>query len=166
MTPGTDCPDETSLSDLLVGALAEHRKAQVLAHVEGCAGAPRAALAHCQRALALDERAQGADAPDVAQDLACLAETHLALGTPEQAVPLLERARRLHARAPRDPLDEAWASFLLARALWEQRSAEAPTRATALAEQARVQLDGLGLRARVELRHVLAWQQRPGISLK
>jgi tetratricopeptide (TPR) repeat protein len=133
-----------------------------LAQLELSTGAPRAALAHCQRALTLDERAQGADAPDVALDLACLAETHLALGTPEQAVPLLERARRLHASAPRDPLDEAWASFLLAQALWEQRSAPDPKRATALAEQARVQLDGLGLRARVELRKVLAWQNRHG----
>ncbi len=39
-----DCPDETSLSDFLVGALPEPRKAQVLAHVEGCTA--------CQRVLA------------------------------------------------------------------------------------------------------------------
>jgi tetratricopeptide (TPR) repeat protein len=128
-----------------------------LAQLELSTGAPRAALAHCQRALEIDEKAQGADAPDVALDLACLAEMHLALGTPEQAVPLLERARQLHENAPRDPLDEAWATFLLAQALWEQRSTPDPTRSTALAEQARAQLDGLGLRARVELRKVLAW---------
>jgi tetratricopeptide (TPR) repeat protein len=149
-------PDSATLSTAL----------RPLAKLELSTGAPRAALAHCQRALALDERAQGTDAPDVAQDLACLAETQLALGAPERAVPLLERARRLHASAPRDPLDEAWASFLLARALWEQRSAPEPTRATALVEQARVQLDGLGLRARVELRQVLAWRQRQDVPGK
>jgi tetratricopeptide (TPR) repeat protein len=131
-----------------------------LAQLELSTGAPHAALTHCQRALSLDERAQGPDSPDVAVDLTCLAETHLALGAPEQAVPLLERARRLHASAPRDPLDEAWASFLLARALSEQRAAPDASRAAALAEQARGQLDGLGLRARVELRKVLTWQQR------
>jgi tetratricopeptide (TPR) repeat protein len=131
-----------------------------LAQLELSTGAPPAALAHCQRALRLDERAQGADSPDVAVDLACLAEAHLAMGAPEQAVPLLERARRLHESVPRDPLDEAWASFLLARALSEQRSAPDIARAIALAEQARVQLEGLGLRARVELHKVLAWQAR------
>jgi len=131
-----------------------------LAQLELRTGAPRTALAHCQRALALDERARGADSPDVALDLACLAEAHLALGDPEQAVPLLERARGLHLRSPRDPLEEAWASFLLAQALWEQRSGTDRKRATVLAEEARVQLDGLGLRSQVELQKVQAWQRR------
>ncbi|WP_224247829.1 serine/threonine-protein kinase [Hyalangium gracile] len=131
-----------------------------LARVELASGAPRKALEHCQRALALDERVQGAEAPDVALDLACLAEGHLALGAPAQAVPLLERARRLHRIAPRDPLDEAWATFLLARALGEQRSAAERARAVALAEEARTRMEGLGIRARVELRQVMAWRQR------
>jgi serine/threonine protein kinase/tetratricopeptide (TPR) repeat protein len=131
-----------------------------LALLELSTGAPRTAISHCQRALALDERSQGAVSPDVALDLACLAEAHLALGAPEQAVPLLERARRLHVSAPRDPLDEAWASFLLARALSEQRSGADPARAASLADEARAQLDGLGLRARVELQKVQAWQRR------
>ncbi|HYI02380.1 tetratricopeptide repeat protein, partial [Hyalangium sp.] len=131
-----------------------------LGRLELATGAPRKALEHCQRALALDERVQGVEAPDVALDLACLAEGHLALGTPEQAAPLLERARRLHASAPRDPLDEAWAAFLLARALGEQRASLDPARAAALAEEARGSMEALGLRARVELRQVMAWQRR------
>ncbi|WP_422724030.1 tetratricopeptide repeat protein [Hyalangium rubrum] len=130
--------------------------------LELAAAAPRKALELCQRALEVDERVQGGEAPDAALDLACLAEAHLALRAPEQAAPLLERARKLHVSAPRDPLDEAWACFLLARALGEQRSAPDPTRATALAEEARTQLEGLGLRARVELRQVQAWQRRGG----
>ena len=75
-------------------------------------------------------------------------------------MPLLERARQVHARAPRDPLDEAWASFLLARALGEQDPASELSRAAALAEEARVQLTRLGTRARLELREVTDWQQR------
>jgi tetratricopeptide (TPR) repeat protein len=120
----------------------------------------RQSLEYCQRALAVDERVQGGEAPDVALDLACLAEAHLALGAPEQAVPLLERARKLHASAPRDPLDEAWAHFLLARALGEQRASPDRARAAGLAEEARKRMEGLGSRARVELRQVLAWQRR------
>jgi eukaryotic-like serine/threonine-protein kinase len=131
-----------------------------LARLELATGAPRKALEHCQRALALDERVQGVEAPDVALDLTCLAEGHLALGAPEQAVPLLERARRLHTSAPRDPLDEAWAAFLLARALGEQRSSSERARAAALAEEARGRMEGLGIRARVELKQVMAWQRR------
>jgi eukaryotic-like serine/threonine-protein kinase len=133
---------------------------RTLAQLELATSAPRKALEHCQRALTVDEQAQGADSPDVALDLACLAEAHLVLGAPEKAVPLLERAREVHARAPRDPRDEAWASFLLARARGGQRSAPDRERAGALAEEARVRLERLGLRARQELREVVAWQRR------
>jgi tetratricopeptide (TPR) repeat protein len=131
-----------------------------LARLALATGEARQSLEHCQRALSLDERVQGKEAPDVALDLACLADGHLALGAPEQAVPLLERARKLHASAPRDPLDEAWAAFLLARALGEQRTAPDRARAAELAEEARRKMEGLGPRARVELRQVLAWQRR------
>ncbi|HEX5747725.1 MAG TPA: tetratricopeptide repeat protein [Archangium sp.] len=131
-----------------------------LARLELEAGAPRKALAYCQRALGNDEKAQGSETPDVAMDLACVAEAHLALGDAERAVPLLERARRLNARAPRDPLDEAWVSFLLARALGEREPAVELARAAALAEEARAQMTALGTRARVELREVTAWQER------
>ncbi|MCY1079793.1 serine/threonine-protein kinase [Archangium lansingense] len=131
-----------------------------LARLELTAGAPRKALAYCQRALKSDEQAQGAETPDIAFDLACIAEAHLALGDPTRAVPLLERARKVHARAPRDPLDEAWASFMLARALGEQEPAVELSRAVVLAEEARVQLTGLGTRARLELREVTDWQER------
>ncbi len=121
--------------------------------VELRAGAPRTALAGCQHALVLDERAQGAEAPDVALDLACLGEAWLALGQPAQALPLLERALGIHERAPGDTLDAAWVRFLLARAL------EAPApRARALLDEAQGLLEGLGLRAREELRALRAWR--------
>jgi tetratricopeptide (TPR) repeat protein/tRNA A-37 threonylcarbamoyl transferase component Bud32 len=147
---GAGGPDGSSITHAL----------RPLGRLELATGAPRKALEHCQRALALDERVQGVEAPDVALDLACLAEGHLALGAPEQAAPVLERARRLHASAPRDPLDEAWAAFLLARALGEQRASPELARAAALAEEARGRMEALGLRARVELRQVMAWQRR------
>ncbi|AKJ02528.1 serine/threonine protein kinase [Archangium gephyra] len=131
-----------------------------LARLELSAGAPQKALAYCKRALGNDERAQGTETPDVAMDLACVAEAHLALGDPEQAVPLLERARLLNAKAPRDPLDEAWVSFLLARALGEREPAVELARAAALAEEARVRMTALGTRARLELKEVTAWQER------
>ncbi|MDC0713501.1 serine/threonine-protein kinase [Stigmatella sp. ncwal1] len=125
-------------------------------------GAYRKAIEYCERALEVDERVQGGEAPDVALDLTCLAEVHLARGNPAQATPLLERAQQLHAHAPRDPLDEAWTSFLLARALLAQRGGLARARATALAGEARTRMEGLGLRAREKLRQVVAWQRRAG----
>ena len=131
-----------------------------LARLELDTGAPQVALAHCQRALRLDEKTQGTETPDAALDLACLAQAHLALGAPEHALPLLERAYAVHARAPRDPLDQAWASFLLARALAEQRSHPDRARAALLAREARSLMEGLGSRARLELREVTAWQSR------
>nr|WP_306818537.1 serine/threonine-protein kinase [Archangium lipolyticum] len=130
-----------------------------LARLELATGSPGKALEACARALEVDERVLGAEAPDVALDLACLAEVHLARGTPEQAVPLLERARLLHGSAPKEPLDAAWASFLLARALTEQRGSPDSARATALAEEAQTRMEGLGLRARVKLRQVVAWRR-------
>jgi hypothetical protein len=123
-------------------------------------GTPRAALARCQRALELDERAQGQESPDVALDLACLGEAHLGLRAPEQAVAVLERARRIHAQAPGDKLDAARVSFLLARALWEHGSPEERSRAAPLLEEARGWLEALGTRARVEQRELAAWRAR------
>ncbi|WP_224372375.1 serine/threonine-protein kinase [Hyalangium versicolor] len=131
-----------------------------LAQLELATGAPRKALDDCERALKLDERVQGAEAADIALDLACIAQVHLARGAPELATPLLERAQRLHATAPRDPLDEAWASFLLARALTERHPAADRARAAELAEQAQTRMESLGLRARTELREVQAWRRK------
>ncbi|SEL87662.1 Serine/threonine protein kinase [Stigmatella aurantiaca] len=131
-----------------------------LAELERGQGAFHRALEHCARALEVDERVQGREAPDVALDLACLAEVHLAQGESARALPLLERALTLHTRAPKDPLEEGWASFLLARALWAQRGEAERARARALAEAARSQMEGLGLRARERARQVVAWQRQ------
>ncbi|MBU8895126.1 protein kinase [Corallococcus sp. H22C18031201] len=49
------CPDETTLSDFLVGALSEERRASVLTHVEGCPS--------CQRALAAAEDSPRLEVP-------------------------------------------------------------------------------------------------------
>ena len=119
-----------------------------------------AALVRCQRALELDTNAQGAESPDVALDLACLGEAHLGLGTAAQAVTLLERARDIHARAPGDKLDVARASFLLGQALWRHDPSGARGRASRLLEEARLGLESLGTRARVELREVTEWRTR------
>lgn len=160
-----ECPDETTLSDFLAGWLSEERRARVLAHVEGC---PR-----CERALAEDEdfmttvnardAASRASAPLLAPGATLsryVAEAHLGLHAPEQAAPLLERARQVYARTPGDPLDQAWATFLLARALGERRPNPDRTRAAALAEEARAQMNRLGLGARVELQKLTDWQAR------
>jgi serine/threonine protein kinase len=136
-----------------------------LARVDLAVGAWKAALTRCQRVLKLDEETQGVESPDTALDLACLAEAHLGLGAPALAVPLLERARRIDAKAQLDRRDAARVSFLLARTLWEQRSAEARSRALALASEARDELEALGLRARTELREVMAWQTRHTIAV-
>ncbi|MFP2961352.1 tetratricopeptide repeat protein [Myxococcus sp. 1LA] len=131
-----------------------------LARVDLETGAFRAALTRCQRALALDEAAQGEDSPDVALDLACLGEAHLGLRTPEQAVPLLERARRIHARVWLDRKEAARVSFLLARALWERPTADGREQATALVLEAKTWLEAQGLRARREHEALVAWQAR------
>jgi tetratricopeptide (TPR) repeat protein len=136
-----------------------------LARVDLATGAWRAALAHCQRILKLDEKTQGAESPDVALDLACLGEAHLGLDAPEQAVPLLERARHIHTKAQLDRRDAARISFLLARALWERRSPDERARAMSLAREARDWLEAQGLRARHELREVTAWQARHPTSV-
>ncbi|WP_141589765.1 tetratricopeptide repeat protein [Myxococcus sp. AB056] len=131
-----------------------------LARVDLETGAFRAALTRCQRALALDEAAQGDDSPDVALDLACLGEAHLSLRAPEQAVPLLERARRIHARVWLDRKEAARVSFLLARALWERPTPEGREQATALVREAKAWLEAQGLRARREHDELEAWQAR------
>ncbi|WP_164017187.1 tetratricopeptide repeat protein [Pyxidicoccus trucidator] len=136
-----------------------------LGRVDMATGAWKAALAHCQRTLKLDEQTQGAESPDAALDLACLGEAHLGLGAPEQAVPLLERARRIDAKARLDRRDAARVSFLLAQALWERRAPEERARAMALAAEARGWLEAQGIRARSELREVMAWQSRHPTSV-
>lgn len=133
-----------------------------LGELELAEGAPRKALEDCQRALEVDEGDQGTEGPDAALDLACMAQARLALGAPTQAVPLLERARELHGRFPKDPLDEAWASFLLARALGEQHPPVDSARVTTLVGEARGRLEALGSRASEELRELQAWQRERG----
>ncbi|MFP2933189.1 protein kinase domain-containing protein, partial [Pyxidicoccus sp. 3LG] len=53
----TECPGETTLSDLLAGLLPEEQRARVLAHVERCA--------YCQRVLAAGDSTRPEEAPPV-----------------------------------------------------------------------------------------------------
>ncbi|WPB81553.1 serine/threonine-protein kinase [Archangium violaceum] len=134
---------------------------RVLAEVELASLNPKLALEYCQKAQALDEAAQGPAAPDVALGLICQAEVLLTSGEPRRAVPLIERARDIHRQAPRDRSDSAWATFMLARALAEQKPPEAG-RANALAQEARVELEALGARGHRKLKAVSDWQRRRG----
>ena len=59
MPPPTPCPDETTLSDLLVGVLPEETRARVVAHVEGCDA--------CQRQVALGA-SSGPGLPEAGED--------------------------------------------------------------------------------------------------
>ncbi len=131
-----------------------------LARVDLETRAHRAALGRCQRTLALDEAALGEDSPDVALDLACLGEAYLGLRAPEQAMPLLDRARRIHARVWLDRKEAARVSFLLARALWERPEQQAREKAHALVGEAETWLESLGPRARRELEELAAWRAR------
>ncbi|MCE9673406.1 serine/threonine-protein kinase [Myxococcus stipitatus] len=127
-------------------------------------GHPREAMEHCRRALAVDEKDPAQQQLlDVALELTCIAEAHLALKEPDQALPLLERAWDIHTRhPPLDPLDAGRGAFLLARALAERHPAPDLDleRSARLMSEARARLGRLGVRAAPELRNLEARQQR------
>jgi eukaryotic-like serine/threonine-protein kinase len=126
--------------------------------------APKQSLEYCERALKVIEKADGPDSMLGASALTCAGKAHLALGAADKAVPLLERARSIQTRwgKPREPATAASTAFLLARALLEQRSAPDRARALAMAEEARMLLESVGIRGRLELQEVLAWLRREG----
>ncbi len=126
------------------------------------AGAPREALALCQRSRELNESVQGPDSMDVGRDVLCLAEAHLALGEPEKALPLAERARERLGSSSGERWDTGRATFVLARVLLALKPPDR-ARATAMAGEAQTRFETLGLRARRELEHVVAWRQREGL---
>jgi len=120
------------------------------------------ALGYCERALKVVEKVGGAEGPDGGNALACLGKTRLAMGSAAEAIPLLERAWKIHTRGgeSRDPLVPAEIAFHWARALVETRSAADRARALTLAEEARTRLETLGVRGQPELQKVLAWQRQ------
>ena len=132
----------------------------VLAAATRALGAPREALALCQRGREHNEVAQGPDGIDVMRFLTCLAETHLALGEPEKALPLIERARARFAPVGNERWAAAEATFIQAQVLLALKER---TRAAELAEDARARFESLGVRARLELEQVVAWQKREGL---
>ncbi|WP_164014101.1 serine/threonine-protein kinase [Pyxidicoccus trucidator] len=126
-------------------------------------GAPRQALARCQRALEMHARVEGVGSMAAARDEGCMAEAWLLLGEPEKALPLVERARARLGTNSFEGMETAWHTFVLARTL---RALNPPDRArvAALAEEARSRFKALGLMARPELERVVAWQRHEGLQ--
>ncbi|RKH44751.1 tetratricopeptide repeat protein [Corallococcus sicarius] len=131
-----------------------------LADVAMTEGNAREALGHCKHALMIDERRSSPQSQMIGADCSCIGEALLALKAPEEAEPLLERARQILQQTNGEPLVAAKTSFLLARALSEKRTNPDPVRAVALAEEARVKLAAMGVKAQKQLAQVLAWQRR------
>ncbi|WP_366934456.1 tetratricopeptide repeat protein [Corallococcus exiguus] len=131
-----------------------------LADVAMAEGNAREALGHCRHALMLDERRLSPQSLMIAADCSCIGEALLAQKAPEEAEPLLERAHQIQQQLTGEAMLAGWTSFLLARALSEKHPNPDPVRAAALAEEARVKLSGLGVKARKNLEQVLAWQRR------
>ncbi len=117
-------------------------------------GDAAAAEANFRRSLAILERLPG---PESSQALNGLARALLGQGRAAEAVPLLERATRIQAGQPRDPLDLARSRFHLARALWIRGQGGDRSRARLLAREAAELFGRLGDRARLEREEVEAW---------
>ncbi|MCY1073040.1 serine/threonine-protein kinase [Archangium lansingense] len=126
--------------------------------------APKEALEYCERARKLTEKADGLESENGASALTCTGEAYLALGAADKAVPLLERAWYILTQRgrPGDPLVASKTAFVLARALLETRTSPDRARALAMAEEARTRLESVGVRGRMGLQKVLAWQRREG----
>jgi eukaryotic-like serine/threonine-protein kinase len=113
------------------------------------------ALTHFQRALAIWEQALGPHHSDVAYPLVGLAEVALAKHDPEDARAHAERAVAVREAGETSPELLAEARFVLAQALWSDRSQRA--RAHTLAEQARDAYTELGEGEAEHLAEVQTW---------
>ena len=105
-----------------------------------------------ERALAIWEASLGPDHADVAYALVPLAQVALAQGRPAEARRLAERALALRESGSLEG-DLAEARFVLARAI----VGEDPTRAFALAEQARATCRAGGVTEAQALAEIEAW---------
>jgi tetratricopeptide (TPR) repeat protein len=119
-------------------------------------GDAAAAETYFRRSLAVFDRLRLAG-PGSAQVLTSLAQALLSQGRAAEAVPLLERAARLHADQPQDPLFLAQSRFHLARALWMRGHGGDRTRARHLARDAAESFSRLGDRARRDRQEAEAW---------
>jgi tetratricopeptide (TPR) repeat protein len=161
--------DLTAASDLLARAearrtdpdVAPDQRAElheVLGLLHTATGEHAAARADFTTALALGEQSLGPDHPVVAHHLVRLAGAWLAVGAPQTALPLLERALAISAVRPPAPRTRARLRFYLARALVDTDGDL--SRALAAANEAR---DGLGdPGAGDELAEVDAWLAEHG----
>lgn len=119
-------------------------------------GDAAAAEAYFRRSLAIFERLR-LEGHDSAQVLTSLGRALLGQGRAAEAVPLLERAARVLADEPRDPLYLAQSRFHLARALWIRGQGGDRSRARHLAREAAELFRQLGDRTRSEREEADAW---------
>ncbi len=119
------------------------------------------ALTTCQRGLAIAGKSLGPQHPMVGHQLHCIAEAHLGLGRPAEAIAPLTRALALFEAKAIDPNHVAVVMFLLARARWQ--TGQQGTAALALAERARTLLSQTQESSPVDLDQIEAWiaERRP-----
>jgi tetratricopeptide (TPR) repeat protein len=113
---------------------------------------------HFTRAIALRERAMGADDSEVGRAWAGIAELELARGHHHEAVAAATRAHDITSATQRG-LGRAESTFLLARALMSGGNADERARARTLAEQARLDVVAAGPSWSARAEVITQWQQ-------
>jgi tetratricopeptide (TPR) repeat protein len=145
-----------ALSNRPDAALAEYRRALAIAIArdgEGSADAAdmhlavgemlsrkgnnQEALAEMRRALAVQERVLGAEHPRLSMTLRGIADCLRELGQVSEALPLAERALRIHLAHEGDPSEGAAIRFSLAQVLWGRDRARARSLAVEAQKSAR-----------------------------
>ncbi|HEY3571423.1 MAG TPA: serine/threonine-protein kinase [Thermoanaerobaculia bacterium] len=123
-------------------------------------GKPGEALESYRKALAVLEKAAGADNPNLGYPLSEMARVLPMLGRAAEAIAPAERAVALFGKGQGDPHDLNEARFFLASALWDGGGDRA--RAAQLARQARAGLQTVG--ARDDQQEVEAWMRKRGLT--
>ncbi len=111
------------------------------------------------RALAIYEVKLAPEHDDIAMTLSALADDLLALGDPNGALPLAERAHRMREHAAIDPVQLANTQWALARALFDAKERDRP-RAIQLAEKARATFAAAPMSPDNRLAEISAWLRR------
>jgi hypothetical protein len=105
--------------------------------------------------LAIDEKAQGPDHPDVSKHLLGIGDVYRKQGRAADAIPPLERALSILERRHIEVTYLGEAQFLLSQALWE--SGGSPGRARALARKAREAYVAVGEAAVQQVNEIDQW---------
>jgi tetratricopeptide (TPR) repeat protein/tRNA A-37 threonylcarbamoyl transferase component Bud32 len=103
-----------------------------LGNLEFERGDAKQSIEYHRRALEIFEQAHGPDHPLVGNALIGLGQASLELRRPSEALALLERALKIRGSSDGNPLDLAYARFVLARALWDVRPTAGRDRPRAL----------------------------------